>query len=212
MTLGARSRRVWESQTRYNLILDTAEELLAEKGLHRTSISDIAKASEFGVGTIYKYFENKDSIIETLLKTRLQAHFNELLASINTDGTPVERLDRLIEAYFASVTQRQLFFKFYYTSFHPGPVEEEDTPYNLFFLKELKLKVLEDLKSIFDAGIALGLFIDIDSDYLAATLFGMLISFWFVSEQKSPCEIDLAHLKKCIGSMFLHKTPINMKR
>ena len=71
----------------------------------------------------------------------------------------------------SSVTKRHVFFKFYYTSFHPGPVEEEDAPYNLAFLKELKLKVLEDMKNMFETGITLGFFVDIDSEYLAATLF-----------------------------------------
>ena len=100
MTKVANSRRFWEEHTRYDFILDTSERLFAEKGLHRTSISDIAKASEFGVGTIYKYFKNKDTLIESLLKNRLQEHFDALLVSTSTEGTPVDRLDRLIDAYF----------------------------------------------------------------------------------------------------------------
>ncbi|WP_339696953.1 TetR/AcrR family transcriptional regulator [uncultured Marixanthomonas sp.] len=44
-------------------ILDAALELIIERGLERTPMSKIADRAEVGMGTVYKYFENKEHII-----------------------------------------------------------------------------------------------------------------------------------------------------
>lgn len=47
-------------------ILIAALELLVEKGVHNTPMSAIAKAAGTGMGTIYNYFPNKDSLINAI--------------------------------------------------------------------------------------------------------------------------------------------------
>lgn len=44
-------------------ILNAALALIVERGLQRTPMSMIAERAEVGIGTIYKYFKNKDDII-----------------------------------------------------------------------------------------------------------------------------------------------------
>jgi len=48
-------------RTRQDL-LAAATRVLAEKGLHRTKIADIAAAADVGVGTFYLHFPDKDSL------------------------------------------------------------------------------------------------------------------------------------------------------
>jgi len=48
------------------LILDTTLELLSENGFHGTPISLIAEKAEIGAGTIYRYFKNKEELINEL--------------------------------------------------------------------------------------------------------------------------------------------------
>ncbi len=47
-------------------ILKSAVKLLAEKGIHNTPMSAIAKAAGTGMGTIYNYFPNKEELINAL--------------------------------------------------------------------------------------------------------------------------------------------------
>ena len=49
-------------------ILDAASLLFEEKGFSETSIADIMKAANLGVGTFYNYFESKEELLLTLLK------------------------------------------------------------------------------------------------------------------------------------------------
>lgn len=47
-------------------ILISAVTLLAEKGVHKTPMSAIAKAANTGMGTIYNYFPNKEALINEI--------------------------------------------------------------------------------------------------------------------------------------------------
>ena len=48
-----RTRKEIEEEARRQHILITAERLFAERGLIDTSVADIAKEAEFGIGTLY---------------------------------------------------------------------------------------------------------------------------------------------------------------
>ena len=49
-------------------ILDAASLLFEDKGFSETSIADIMKAANLGVGTFYNYFESKEELLLILLK------------------------------------------------------------------------------------------------------------------------------------------------
>lgn len=54
-------------EVRRNQILDAATQVFAEKGFHRSTIRDVAKAAGIADGTIYNYFENKDALLMGIL-------------------------------------------------------------------------------------------------------------------------------------------------
>jgi AcrR family transcriptional regulator len=52
---------------RRNQILDAATRVFAEKGVHRATIKDIARAAGIADGTIYNYFASKDALLIGIL-------------------------------------------------------------------------------------------------------------------------------------------------
>ena len=48
-------------------ILDAATRVFAQRGFHRTTIRDVAKAAGVADGTIYNYFENKTGLLLGIL-------------------------------------------------------------------------------------------------------------------------------------------------
>ena len=48
-------------------ILDAATKVFAQRGFHRTTIHDVAKAAGVADGTIYNYFENKPALLLGIL-------------------------------------------------------------------------------------------------------------------------------------------------
>ena len=58
-------------------ILGAALELFVSRGFHGTAVPQIAKQAGVGAGTIYRYFENKEALVNALYrewKTRLATH------------------------------------------------------------------------------------------------------------------------------------------
>jgi len=60
-------RRQREREHRYQTILTAAERLFATEGYHKTSMEQIANASEVSVGAVYFYFKNKEDLIIQLM-------------------------------------------------------------------------------------------------------------------------------------------------
>ena len=60
-------RRQREREHRYQTILTAAERLFAVEGYHKTSMEQIANASEVSVGAVYFYFKNKEDLIVQLM-------------------------------------------------------------------------------------------------------------------------------------------------
>lgn len=87
------------SKTRERL-LDVARQLFASNGVERTTMNDIATASDKGRRTIYTYFKNKKEIYDAVIEREADAivkRFRDILCS---GMEPVEMLQAYIRARF----------------------------------------------------------------------------------------------------------------
>ncbi len=76
-------------------ILQAALELFVERGFHGTAVPTVAERAHVGAGTIYRYFESKEALVNELYrhwKQRLAAH---LLSDFVPSGTAREQFGRL---------------------------------------------------------------------------------------------------------------------
>ncbi len=67
-----------------NKILTIASELFAKHGFHKTSMEDIARASQKAKGSIYYYFKDKESLFYEVVDKEL-LHLRRELALVVTD-------------------------------------------------------------------------------------------------------------------------------
>lgn len=77
-------------------ILDKALNLFTERGFHNVSMQQIAEASEFAVGTLYNFFENKEALFDELMRTCEERILDALVIILDAPGTEVDRLTRYI--------------------------------------------------------------------------------------------------------------------
>lgn len=49
-------------------ILKAALELFVQRGFHGTAVPDIARGAGVGAGTIYRYFSNKEALVNELYR------------------------------------------------------------------------------------------------------------------------------------------------
>jgi TetR/AcrR family fatty acid metabolism transcriptional regulator len=85
-------------QERRRQILDAALEAFAEKGFDKTTMDDIARASNVSKGLLYWYFENKQALFAALIKTvfdDFRMMFDQIVRATQ-EQSPPDRLRALI--------------------------------------------------------------------------------------------------------------------
>jgi AcrR family transcriptional regulator len=99
-----RVRERQKAQT-HALILESARYLFDTNGFEKTTIRAVATHAEIGLGTLYKHFTNKTSLLAAALYDDLERLFQKATATIPSQGTLSEQL-----LHMAGFTYR------YYTS------------------------------------------------------------------------------------------------
>jgi AcrR family transcriptional regulator len=72
-------------------ILTAALELFAKKGFHGTTVPEIAERARVGAGTLYRYFKNKEALVNELFRHWKGLLFTSILGNFPFDGTPREQ-------------------------------------------------------------------------------------------------------------------------
>jgi TetR/AcrR family transcriptional regulator, repressor of fatR-cypB operon len=84
-------------------ILDAALGVFAERGYHGTTVPEVADAAGVGTGTLYRYFEHKEALVNEVYRDAKQRLRVALLDGVDHSG--VYRLDAA-EAWFHELWRR----------------------------------------------------------------------------------------------------------
>jgi len=84
-------------------ILDAALKTFAARGYHGTSVPEVAEAAGVGVGTLYRYFEDKNALVNELYRDAKQRLKAALLADL--PAPDVFRLDNA-QSWFSELWSR----------------------------------------------------------------------------------------------------------
>ncbi|MGB6067324.1 MAG: TetR/AcrR family transcriptional regulator [Desulfomonilaceae bacterium] len=171
------SRRERENLRQREEILQTALKLFSEKRYHNVSMHEIAKEAEFGIGTIYKFFVNKEDLYRVLIMETAEKWHHAVIQALEQERNPL----RAIKRYIA--IQRELFFsnlpvvRLYHaetkgTSFNAKAGFDQD----LLKLRDLSIK---KLASVLEIGIKEKVFRDADPYHMALALHGIIDAFLF---------------------------------
>ena len=107
------SRRQKEKEDRKEAILAAAREVFFEDGIGRATVDAVAARAEVAKGTVYLYFETKETILAHLLLEgldRLNAHLEKAFDE-PAPASGEARLRRLAAAYLAFYQSEQDYFR-----------------------------------------------------------------------------------------------------
>jgi AcrR family transcriptional regulator len=105
---------------RVERILQAAAEIFGESGFESATTNLIAERAKTSIGSLYQFFPNKQSIIDTLAQRYAKTLSTMLMMHATSEGECNERLammiDVLFDFYLAQPGFRSLFFGCYETT------------------------------------------------------------------------------------------------
>jgi AcrR family transcriptional regulator len=113
---GQSSWKERQRRERERLIMQSAEEIVLEKGLHSVSMDEIAARVGISKGTLYLHFAKKEDLFLALLEQELHACLAILLDITAVDDTDVSaKLESIIRRIYQELLGKrfQLFYELY---------------------------------------------------------------------------------------------------
>lgn len=160
-------------------LLDEATELFAEKGYEATSLQDIAVAVGVSRPALYHYLRSKEDLLVMLAK-QMSHNLAELLEQLRRrpDVTPLEKVRQLTELLARERAQRPEQFRILDRTENtlPEPAATEHL--------EAKRRIVRELVTIIEEGIAAGQMQPVDARTAAFSLLGMCNwTAWWIRPQ-----------------------------
>jgi AcrR family transcriptional regulator len=97
--------------TRENEIIDAAARVFAERGYHGTSTQAIADVLGMRQASLYYYFPSKEAALGIVCLRGTDGFVEGAEAVVEGEGTPLEKLARLIAAHLAPIETRHDYVK-----------------------------------------------------------------------------------------------------
>lgn len=156
-------------EDKHQAILDTTLRLVSERGFHDTPMSLIAKEAGVAAGTIYRYFENKDALINELFITLKKEMLNVAYANIEPTDSPKTMFKKLWRNYFEHCLENPEEMRFI-EQFHNSPFQTKEMAATLD-------KLHEPTMSQFNEMIANGILRDMPYQFFEIFGYDLIISF-----------------------------------
>ena len=181
-------RRERERLRQRREMLDAALELFSEKGYHNVSMHEIAARAEFAIGTLYKFFRNKEDLYRELLLDQAQSFHRVLTAALEGAQDEVEKLRNYVRAKGEVFRDNVSVIRLYLSEtqgarFHVMAGLDSE-------IRRLHSQFLETLAQVFRDGIRKGRFRKIAEPYhLAVALENVVNAFlflWLEDPQRHP--------------------------
>ncbi len=175
---GQPSRREREKARKRQEILDVALELFTQKGYHNVTMHAIAEGAEFAVGTLYKFFRNKDDLYMALVLEKSKEFHDATNAALVGHTDEVERLRNYIKVKSALLSTQVPMIRLYFSEIY-GESFNLMTELNTR-IREHHRETLGILAAVFEAGMQRGYFRrSADPHTLAIALDAITTAFLF---------------------------------
>ncbi len=149
-------------------IFQAALKLISEQGFHATPVSQIAQRANVGAGSIYRYFQNKDDLLNQLY-LEVKTHLHEAMSRNVSLEMPI---DTLVKRVCLNI------FDFYVQNPEEFSFAEQhcDSPFLTDITRVAGAKILNDYKDVLDRAIRDGIVQDLPAEMIFAILTGSISS------------------------------------
>jgi len=185
-------RREREKLRQRQEMLATALDLFSRKGYHNVSMHEVAEKAEFAIGTLYKFFQNKEELYKALVLEQCDNFEDALIQAIETPDDEIEKLRNYVRTKGERFRSNLPFIRLFLA-------ESRGVSFNIKAglneeLRKRYYNFLERLATIFECGIKNHRFKEIaDPYYLAAALDSVIdasLLLWLDAPERHPYPED----------------------
>jgi len=94
-------------QDKRRTIINAAVEVFAERGFHRSRVSDIARKAGVADGTIYLYFKSKDDVLITIFEERMEELLREARRVVDATLDPLDKIRAFARFHMSQVEEHR---------------------------------------------------------------------------------------------------------
>jgi AcrR family transcriptional regulator len=185
-------RREREKLRQRQDMLAAALDLFSLKGYHNVSMHEVAEKAEFAIGTLYKFFQNKEDLYKALVLEQCEKFEEALTQAIEKPDDEVEKLRNYVRTKTERFRSNLPFIRLFLA-------ESRGASFNLKAGLDVEIRkryyeFMERLAPIFDRGIKNKRFNKIaDPYYLAVALDSIVdtsLLLWLDAPERHPYPED----------------------
>ncbi|MBW2144627.1 MAG: TetR/AcrR family transcriptional regulator [Deltaproteobacteria bacterium] len=190
------TRREKEQLRHRQEMLEGALVLFSEKGYHNVSMQEIAREAEFAVGTLYKFFENKEKLYKALVLEQAEKFQTALDRAIKEPGEEIDKIRNYVrvkgEVFISNAPMMRLYF-----------AEATGASFNVKagFDSEIRVlyeETLQGLATVFKTGIKKKHFKNITEPYYLAvaidSLSNAFLFLWMDDPKQHPYQENVDNI------------------
>ncbi len=181
-------RREREKLRQRQEMLAAALDLFSQKGYHNVSMQEIAVKAEFAIGTLYKFFQNKEDLYKALVLEKCDQFEEAIAQEIEKPDDEVEKLRNYVQTKTERFRANLPFIRLFLAesrgasfNFKAGLNEEVRKRYYNF---------IEKIASIFESGIKNQRFEKIAEPYYLAVALDSIVDasllLWLDAPDRHP--------------------------
>jgi len=145
------SRKERDKLRNKEAILDAAVHLFARKGFAETKLEDVANLAEFGKGTLYNYFENKDDLLLSAFNYAVTNMLDFLYNQLTSVSEPLERIRLIANSQFNYYRENTDFMNVVMTN-HQVLMNHACSHEVFVRFHDLRKMVVKEMQAAIDAG------------------------------------------------------------
>lgn len=186
------SRREREKLWQRQEMITAAIELFSEKGYHNVSMNEIAKKSEFAIGTLYKFFKNKEDLYQSIIFELAEKFDRAINEALEKSDDELEKLRNFVQVKSSIFVDNVSVIRLYF-------VLTRGASFNVKAGLDVKIQEkiernLQHIARIFESGMEKGRFQRMAEPYhLAVALDSLTNAFlhlWLESPDRHPYPDD----------------------
>jgi AcrR family transcriptional regulator len=185
-------RREREKLRQRQEMLATALDLFSQKGYHNVSMHEVAAQAEFAIGTLYKFFQNKEELYKALVLEQCDKFEEALMQAIEEPDDEVEKLRNYVRTKTERFRRNLPFIRLFLA-------ESRGASFNLKAgldeeLRQRYYNFMERLASIFECGFKNQRFKKIGNPYYLAVALDSMVDasllLWLDAPERHPYPED----------------------